>query len=73
MFGLSVSHLLILSLVVVILFGRGRVSETMGDFGKGIREFRRGMGSSGDGAMQTDHGLAEPTEIKVIANNRPID
>jgi sec-independent protein translocase protein TatA len=28
---------------VLILFGRGKLSETMGDFGKGMREFRKGM------------------------------
>lgn len=47
MYGLSLPHLAILALVVLALFGRGRLSATMGDFGKGIREFRRGM-SSGD-------------------------
>ncbi len=43
MFGLSVPHLLILALVVLVLFGRGRISEMMGDFGKGIKSFKEGM------------------------------
>ena len=30
-------------LVVLILFGRGRVSEIMGDFGKGIKSFKKGL------------------------------
>ena len=30
-------------LVVLILFGRGRVSEIMGDFGKGIKSFKQGL------------------------------
>jgi sec-independent protein translocase protein TatA len=29
--------------VVLVLFGRGRVSEIMGDFGKGIKSFKEGM------------------------------
>jgi len=41
--GLSVPHLLILALVVLVLFGRGRISEMMGDFGKGIKSFKAGM------------------------------
>ena len=41
--GLSLPHLIILALVVLILFGRGRISEMMGDFGKGIKSFRQGM------------------------------
>ncbi|WP_066558833.1 twin-arginine translocase TatA/TatE family subunit [Croceicoccus bisphenolivorans] len=39
----SLSHWLIVMVVVLVLFGRGRLSETMGDFGKGIRQFRKGM------------------------------
>lgn len=43
MFGLSVPHLLILAIVVLVLFGRGRISEMMGDFGKGINSFKKGL------------------------------
>ena len=43
MFGLSLPHLVILGLVVLVLFGKGRISETMGDFGKGIKSFKEGM------------------------------
>jgi sec-independent protein translocase protein TatA len=41
--GMSLFHWVIVALVVLILFGRGKLSETMGDFGKGMREFRKGM------------------------------
>ncbi len=41
--GLSVWQLLIIALVVLVLFGRGRISEMMGDFGKGIKSFKQGM------------------------------
>jgi len=41
--GLSLPHLIILALVVLVLFGRGRISEMMGDFGKGIKSFKQGM------------------------------
>ena len=43
MLGLSFPHLAILGAVVLVLFGRGRISETMGDFGKGIKSFKQGM------------------------------
>jgi len=36
-------QILIIAVVVLILFGRGRISEMMGDFGKGIKSFRKGM------------------------------
>jgi sec-independent protein translocase protein TatA len=41
--GLSLPHLIVLALVVLVLFGRGRISEMMGDFGKGIKSFKKGM------------------------------
>ncbi|MDG2003940.1 MAG: twin-arginine translocase TatA/TatE family subunit [Novosphingobium sp.] len=36
-------QLIIVALVVLVLFGRGRISEMMGDFGKGIKSFKKGM------------------------------
>ena len=43
MFGLSPIHLVVVALVVLVLFGRGKVSEFMGDFGKGVKSFKEGM------------------------------
>ena len=39
----SIWHWIIVLIVVLVLFGRGRVSEIMGDFGKGIKSFKQGM------------------------------
>ena len=41
--GIGIWQILIVALVVLILFGRGRISEMMGDFGKGISSFKKGM------------------------------
>ena len=41
--GLSVWQLAIIAVVILVLFGRGRISEMMGDFGKGIKSFNQGM------------------------------
>ena len=41
--GLSLPHLLVVALLVLVLFGRGRISEMMGDFGKGIKSFKQGL------------------------------
>jgi sec-independent protein translocase protein TatA len=38
--ALSIWHLLIVVFVLMILFGRGRVSALMGDAAKGIQNFR---------------------------------
>ena len=47
MMGLSLPHLLVVALVVLVLFGKGRISEMMGDFGKGIKSFKDGMNEDG--------------------------
>jgi sec-independent protein translocase protein TatA len=56
--GLSLPHLIILALVVLILFGRGRISEMMGDFGKGVKSFKQGM------AEETDRPVTAPPRIE---------
>jgi sec-independent protein translocase protein TatA len=45
---LSPLKLLIVAIVILVLFGRGRISEMMGDFGKGIKEFKKGMNEEGN-------------------------
>lgn len=52
--GLSLPHLIVLALVVLVLFGRGRISEMMGDFGKGIKSFKQGM------TEETDRPITPP-------------
>ena len=41
--GLSLTHLLILLLVVFILFGAGKLPAAMRDIGKGVRNLKEGM------------------------------
>lgn len=40
---LSMWHILIVALLVILLFGRGKISDLMGDVAKGIKSFRKGM------------------------------
>ena len=39
----SIWHWLILILVVLLLFGRGKISDLMGDMAKGIKSFKKGL------------------------------
>ena len=36
-------QLVIIAILILVLFGRGKISEMMGDFGKGIKSFKQGM------------------------------
>ena len=45
----SIWHLLILGAIVLVMFGgRGKVSDLMGDFGKGINSFKKGLSEKDD-------------------------
>jgi sec-independent protein translocase protein TatA len=41
--GASIWHWIVVGLIVMLLFGRGKVSELMGDVAKGIKSFKKGM------------------------------
>ena len=41
--SMSIMHWTIVIAVVVLLFGRGKISEMMGDLADGIKSFKRGM------------------------------
>ena len=55
--GLSWSHILIVLVLFVLLFGRGKISELMGDVAQGIKSFKKGM---------SDDEEASAAETKVI-------
>jgi sec-independent protein translocase protein TatA len=41
--GLSLWHWLIVGIIVLLLFGKGRFSDMMGDVAKGLKSFKKGM------------------------------
>lgn len=41
--SMSIWHWLVVLVVVLLLFGRGKVSDLMGDVAKGIKSFKKGM------------------------------
>ena len=46
--GMSLWHWVIVALVILVLFGRGKISEMMGDFGKGVSSFKKGLAETED-------------------------
>lgn len=43
MFGLSLTHIIVLIVVVVLLFSKGKISSIMEDLGGGMRALKRGL------------------------------
>lgn len=59
--GLSLPHILILALVVLVLFGGGRVSNLMGDVGKGIKSFKKGIADEDEAEKPATRIEGHPT------------
>jgi sec-independent protein translocase protein TatA len=55
---LGAPELLIILVIVVILFGAGRVAKIGGELGQGLREFRKGL----SGEDEAKHDSAEKQE-----------
>ena len=51
--GLSFWQIAIVAILVVLLFGRGKISELMGDVARGIKSFKRGMSDDEAAAQKT--------------------
>lgn len=63
MFGqIGIWQVLILAIVVLVLFGRGRISEMMGDFGKGINSFKKGMNDEASGKDEAKGQIEAPAK-----------
>ena len=56
--GLSWSHILIVLVLFVLLFGRGKISELMGDVAQGIKSFKKGMAEDDDAPVVIEQAQA---------------
>ena len=60
--SLSIWHWIVVIAVVLLLFGRGKISDLMGDVAQGIKAFKKGM--------QDDDKVADKTDgVKSIDHN----
>ncbi|CAD5263767.1 Sec-independent protein translocase protein TatA [Bosea sp. 62] len=59
--GVSIWHWIVVGVIVMLLFGRGKVSELMGDVAKGIKSFKKGMAED-----ETPPAAQQPADPKVI-------
>ena len=55
----SIWHWIIVIGLILVLFGRGKVSELMGDVAKGIKSFKKGMAEDDDAPKVIDQKPAE--------------
>lgn len=59
--GLSIPHLILVLVIVLLVFGAGRLPKVMGDVGKGIRALREGL--KGEDAAKVEDKNKDKTDV----------
>ena len=54
MFDIGFPELLIVLVIVVLVFGPGRIARTMGELGKGMRSFKESVSSEEESPSTSD-------------------
>ena len=67
--GFSIWHWLIVGILVLLLFGKGKFSGMMGDVAKGIKEFKKGMAEE-DETKEPQSKIEAPTPGVVDADKQ---
>ena len=60
--GISFWQIAIVIVLVVLLFGRGKISSLMGDVAKGIKSFKKGMSDDTSTNNQDDNSKSENSD-----------
>lgn len=58
----SPTHLIVILLIILVLFGRGKVSELMADVAKGIKAFKKNMKEEED-SIEDKREIADSSKI----------
>jgi sec-independent protein translocase protein TatA len=64
--GLSIWHWLVVGVIILLLFGKGRFSDMMGDVAKGLKSFKKGMSEDEEAAAS-----ARAEEQRRLRDDRP--
>lgn len=64
---LSIPEILLILVIVAIIFGAGKLPKVMGDFGKGIRNFKDGMKDKTEVETAPNPSPSAVTDDKMVA------
>ena len=62
--GISFWQIAIVVVLVVLLFGRGKISSLMGDVAKGIKSFKKGMSEDTSTNNQDDNSKSDNSDTE---------
>ncbi|HEU4968308.1 twin-arginine translocase TatA/TatE family subunit [Sphingomonas sp.] len=71
--GLSIWHWLIVGIVVMLLFGKGRFSDLMGDVAKGIKSFKKGMAEEDEPVRERRVEALDKPRPAVTVEKEPVE
>lgn len=66
----SIWQILIVALLVVLLFGRGKISGLMGDMAKGIKAFKQGMQDEPEAPQRVERREGDPVDVTPAAEKK---
>lgn len=64
--SLSIWHWLVVGVIVLLLFGRGKITELMGDVAGGIKAFKKGMAEDDEAVKKAEE---EKAKLEAAANS----
>jgi sec-independent protein translocase protein TatA len=77
--SLSIWHWIVVIAVVLLLFGRGKISDLMGDVAQGIKAFKKGMredetalDKSSEPVKSIDHSSAPSTPARSDVGSKAV-
>ena len=62
-FNLGVPELVIILVIVLLLFGAGKLPQVLGQMGKGVKEFKKGMKDKDDLLLEPNEEQTSQTEV----------
>ena len=62
--GISFWQIAIVVVLVVLLFGRGKISSLMGDVAKGIKSFKKGMSDDSTTNNQDNNSKSDDSDTE---------
>ena len=65
----SLTQIAIVVIIIVLLFGRGKISSLMGDLAKGIKSFKKGMASDATDESEPKN-ISEENKDSNNSNNK---
>ena len=70
--GFSLWHWLVVGVIILLLFGKGRFSDMMGDVAKGLKSFKKGMSEDDEPAPAAPRRIEGDRTVDGAATRAPV-